>query len=86
MSKDPVNGSAFLLRKFDRRFGAQEGRKYSVGALYLCFLDLPRAIRYKRSYIALTIIIPGPKEPSLLQLNHVLRPFADDFVEFGKGE
>lgn len=37
--------------------------RYSVGALYLVILNLPREERYKIENIILVAIIPGPKEP-----------------------
>ena len=39
--------------------------QYSVGALYLTVLNLPRALRFKEENIILAGIIPGPKEPPL---------------------
>lgn len=37
--------------------------KYSVGALYMVILNLPREERYKLENIILVAVIPGPKEP-----------------------
>lgn len=37
---------------------------YSVGAIYLTVMNLPRHLRYKRQNIILVGIIPGPHEPS----------------------
>ena len=36
---------------------------YSLGALYLSVLNLPRKIRYKRENMILVGLIPGPHEP-----------------------
>lgn len=37
--------------------------KYSVGALYMVILNLPREERYKLENIILVAVIPSPKEP-----------------------
>ena len=45
----------------------------SVGAMYLCVLNLSRQERYKRENMILVGIIPGPHEPSL-SINPYLTP------------
>lgn len=57
---------------------------YSVGAIYLCVLNLPRTLRYKLKYICLIGIIPGPKEPELI-INSYLAPLVQDLKEFWAG-
>ncbi|KAG8977116.1 hypothetical protein FRB93_012274 [Tulasnella sp. JGI-2019a] len=66
-------------------FGTQEGRLHSCGMIYLCLLNLARSVRYKPRYIFVVGAIPGPFEPSLLQLNHILKPMTDEFIELQKG-
>ena len=52
---------------------------YSVGVIYLAFLNLPRADRYKRRNIILVGIIPGMKrEPST---NTFLAPLVAELVD-----
>lgn len=41
-------------------------------------LNLPPNLRYRPENIFLAGIIPGPKEPSLEQINHFLKPLVDD--------
>ncbi len=36
---------------------------YSVGAIYLTVMNLPRSIRYKSENVILAGLIPGPDEP-----------------------
>ncbi len=60
----------------------EAGKKVSVGAIYLCCLNLPVEQRYERENLFLVGIIPGPNEPSREQLNHLVEPLIDDFVEF----
>lgn len=50
---------------------------YSVGALYLVVLNLPRSERYKISNVHLVGLIPGPTEPRL-NLNSYLEPLVDE--------
>ena len=52
-----------------------------MGAIYLACLNLPSDIRYRPENIYLAGIIPGPKEPSLQELNHLLRPLVDELLE-----
>ena len=36
---------------------------YSVGAIYLVIMNLPRSVRFKRCNVILIGILPGPSEP-----------------------
>ena len=57
------------------------GKSHSIGAIYLACLNLPPDVRYRPENIYLAGIIPGPKEPSLHELNHFLRPLVDDLLK-----
>ncbi|CDO76809.1 hypothetical protein BN946_scf185033.g6 [Trametes cinnabarina] len=57
------------------------GKSHSVGAIYLACLNLPPHLRFRPENIYLAAIIPGPKEPSLAQLNHLIRPLVDELYE-----
>lgn len=57
------------------------GARTSCGIIALACLNLPIEIRYKPENMYLAIIVPGPKEPSLTDLNHYVRPVVDDMVE-----
>ena len=57
---------------------------YSVGVMYLAFLNLPRSIRFKRENIILCGIIPGPCEPSLT-MNTYLAPLVTDLLKLWTG-
>jgi hypothetical protein len=48
------------------------GKKNLLGAITLVCLNLPPTHRYKVENMYLFGIIPGPKEPSLEQINHLL--------------
>lgn len=56
------------------------GKSHSIGAIYLACLNLPPHLRYRPENIYLAGIIPGPKEPSLEQLNELLRPLVDELL------
>ncbi|OJT15383.1 hypothetical protein TRAPUB_8050 [Trametes pubescens] len=58
------------------------GKSHSVGAMYMVCLNFPPEIRYRPENIYLVAIIPGPKEPSLHQLNHLLHPLVDELESF----
>lgn len=59
----------------------QNGKHVSTGAIYMTCLNLPRDKRDKMENIFLVGIIPGPTEPSLTQINHILRPLVDVLLE-----
>ena len=49
---------------------------YSLGAIYMCVLNLPRESRYK---VILVGLIPGPHEPK----RTFLRPLVNDLCKLG---
>lgn len=67
------------------RFQAVKGRIHSSGGVYLTILNLPRDIRYLEENTILLMIIRGPWEPSLEQLNECMDPIALDLNDMYKG-
>lgn len=57
---------------------------YSVGVVYLSFLNLPPDERNKEENIAVVGIIPGPQEPSR-DVNSFLDPLVEELLEFWDG-
>ena len=57
-------------------FNPYDESPYSVGAIYLVILNLPRTERYKLENMILVGIIPGPKEPK--DCNDFLFPLVED--------
>lgn len=60
----------------------EAGKKVSVGSVYMVLLNLPVDIRYQVENMFLVGIIPGPAEPSLEQINHILEPLVNDLLQF----
>jgi hypothetical protein len=60
----------------------EAGKRVSVGAIYMVCLNLPPETRYNFENMYLVGIIPGPAEPSLDQINHLLRPLINDLLLF----
>ena len=58
------------------------GKKVSTGGIYMVCLNLPPEHRYRIENMFLVGIVPGPTEPSLHEINHLLRPLVDDLVDF----
>ncbi len=58
-------------------FNPYEQTPYSIGAIYLSIMNLPRSERYKEENILLVGLIPGPTEPKQ-HINHFLSPLVDD--------
>ena len=61
-------------------FSKSAEKTHSVGAVYMACLNLPAEIRYKPENIYLASIIPGPREPSVDQINDFLRPLIDELL------
>ncbi|KAJ3002591.1 hypothetical protein NUW54_g5766 [Trametes sanguinea] len=66
-------------------FRAMRRGNYSVGAIYLTVCNNPRSKRFLREETFLLATIPGPDEPSLEQLNHILQIFIPDLLELYEG-
>jgi hypothetical protein len=58
------------------------GKHASVGGIYMVCMNLPIHLRYRVENIYLVGIIPGPNEPNVNQINHVLRPLVDSLLRF----
>lgn len=58
----------------------QAGKKISTCGVYLVCLNLPPEIRYRSENVFLAGVIPGPSQPSLHQINYILKPLIDDFL------
>ena len=54
---------------------------YSVGVIYLSFLNLPPQERNKEENVAVVGIIPGPQEPSR-NVNSFLDPLVEELLDF----
>ena len=58
--------------------------EYSVGAIYLSIMNLPRKERFKRENILLLGLIPGPSEASLT-INSFLEPIVTELLQLWNG-
>lgn len=67
---------------FNPFLNKQAGKKASSTAIYMVCFNLPPSTRYKVENMYLAGVIPGPREPSLTQINHLLRPLVDELVQF----
>ena len=67
---------------FNPFLNKQAGKRASSTAIYMVLLNLPPSARYKVENMYLAGIVPGPREPSLTQINHLLRPLVDELLEF----
>jgi len=83
-SKGPEGRYVFGLSvdAFNPFLNKQAGKKASSTAIYMVCLNLPPSIRYKAENMYLAGIIPGPREPSLTQINHLLEPLVEELLEF----
>lgn len=57
---------------------------YSVGAIYLTVMNLPRSRRFKRQNVILLGIIPGPSEPTH-DMNTMLVPLVKELTKLWAG-
>lgn len=67
---------------FNPFLNKQAGKKASSTAVYMVLLNLPPSVRYKVENMYLAGVVPGPREPSLTQINHLLRPLVNELLEF----
>ncbi|OSD04070.1 hypothetical protein PYCCODRAFT_1444205 [Trametes coccinea BRFM310] len=67
-------------------FRVMKRGNYSVGAIYLTVCNNPCSKRFLRKETFLLATIPGPDEPSLEQLNHILQVFIPDLIALYNGQ
>ncbi|MBW0466114.1 hypothetical protein O181_005829 [Austropuccinia psidii MF-1] len=60
-------------------------RLASIGPIMLICLDLPPSKRLKPENVYVAGIIPGPKQPTSLQLNYLLMPLIQELKELWQG-
>lgn len=65
-------------------FNPYKYSEYSLGAIYLVILNLPRSERFKEENVLLVGVIPGPTEPKL-NLNSYLQPLVADLHLLDEG-
>lgn len=58
--------------------------QYSLGAIYMTILNLPRGLRNKEENVILVGLIPGPREPEH-DINSFLEPLVNDLLKLWKG-
>jgi hypothetical protein len=58
--------------------------QYSLGAIYMTVLNLPRGVRNKQENVILVGLIPGPHEPKH-DLNTFLGPYVNDLLKLWDG-
>lgn len=61
------------------------GKHWSVGTIAMTCLNLPPLIRNRPENIFLAGLIPGPSEPKLEQINHLLQPLVSELLSLWKG-
>jgi len=54
----------------------------SVTGIYMACLNLPLDIQYGADKMYLVGVIPGPKKPSLKQINNFLRVLVNELLKF----
>ncbi|KAJ3571371.1 hypothetical protein NP233_g3798 [Leucocoprinus birnbaumii] len=59
----------------------QAGKQISTSGIYLICLNLLPELRYRPENIFLVGVVPGPSEPHVHEINHVLKPLIDIFVD-----
>jgi hypothetical protein len=79
------NGSPFcdhqnslMLRLGLDWYKAGDGMPYSVGALFIIIDSLPSHLRNNPNNVILVAVLPGPREQTNVQLNHILDRLVND--------
>ncbi|KAG2757569.1 hypothetical protein P692DRAFT_20711205 [Suillus brevipes Sb2] len=65
--------------------GILENRPHSSGPIYYAINDLPRDQRFLQVNVICAAIMPGPKEPNIVQINHCLEPSTRELMELKNG-
>ena len=65
-------------------FQPYKDTQYSVGAIYLALMNLPRDERFKTENLIIVGLIPGPHEPSL-SINSFLEPLVSELKKLWVG-
>ena len=58
--------------------------EYSIGAIYLTIMNLPRDVRFKQENVLLIGLLPGPREPKH-DINAFLEPLVQELLVFWNG-
>ena len=58
--------------------------EYSIGAIYLTLMNLPRSIRFRQENVMLIGLLPGPREPKN-DLNTFLAPLVHELQKLWNG-
>lgn len=59
---------------------------HSTGALYFTLCNNPRGIRFLREETDLLMMIPGPNEPTLDQMNNIMDLVVSTLKTMAKGK
>lgn len=78
------DGNTFGLMLNVDWFNPYKHIQYSVGALYVSIINLPRELRYRPENIIIVGLIPGPREPQH-NINSFLRPLVSELLDFFEG-
>ncbi|KAG1718620.1 hypothetical protein EDB19DRAFT_1899167 [Suillus lakei] len=69
----------------DSMMGILENRPHSSGPIYYAINDLPRDQQFLQVNVICAAIMPGPKEPNIVQINHCLEPSTHELMELKNG-
>jgi hypothetical protein len=61
------------------------GKKVSLGVIQMACLNLPPEERYRHHNIFIAGMTPGPNEPSIITINHVIQPLVDELKILANG-
>ena len=73
---------SFSMDSFNPYHMKEAKQTVSSTAIWLVLLNLPPHLRYRPENMFLAGIIPGPKKPSLSDINHSLKLLVDVLLEF----
>jgi len=73
---------SFSIDSFNPYHMKEAKQTVSSTALWLILLNLPLHLRYRPENMFLAGIIPGPRKPSLSDINHSIRLLVDVLLEF----
>ncbi|MBW0478543.1 hypothetical protein O181_018258 [Austropuccinia psidii MF-1] len=70
---------------FNPRGNKVLGKQVSMGLMALNCLNLPPRLRFQQVYTCLAGVIPPPKKPDMVTIDHVLQPLISQLLELNQG-
>ncbi|MBW0576842.1 hypothetical protein O181_116557 [Austropuccinia psidii MF-1] len=76
---------SLFIDLFNPRGNKVLGKQVSMGLMALNCLNLLPRLQFQKAYTCLAGVIPAPKQPDMVTINHVLQPLISQLLELNQG-